>query len=181
MLVLYAGGSASGKSEAAEAAAVGAAREPQCPLIYLATMERGGREAEVRIQKHRAQRAEKGFLTVEKARAVHELSLPADAVVILEDLGNLVGNELFSPEAGERSDETVLRELNESLLALENKCGQLILVGGLLAEEPRYGASDTERYVRLFSALQNGLAERADAVYLAELGLVRCLKRKGEL
>ena len=180
MLVLYAGGSASGKSEAAEAAAA-AAREAGRPLIYLATMERGGREAEARIQKHRAQRAEKGFVTVEKARAVHELSLPADAVVLLEDLGNLVGNELFSPEAEERSEETVLRELRGSLLALEKKCAQLILVGALFAEEPRYGESDTERYVRLFSALQNGLAARADAVYLSELGTVRCLKRKEAL
>ena len=181
MLVLYAGGSASGKSEAAEAAAAAAAREAGRPLIYLATMERGGREAEARIQKHRAQRAEKGFLTVEKVRVVHELSLPADAVVLLEDLGNLVGNELFSPEAEERSEETVLRELRGSLLALEKKCAQLILVGALFAEEPRYGESDTERYVRLFSALQNGLAARADAVYLSELGAVRCLKRKEAL
>lgn len=178
MLVLYAGGSASGKSEAAEAAAVRAAKAAGSPLIYLATMERGGREAAARIEKHRAQRAEKGFVTVEKARAVHELTLPADAVVLLEDLGNLVGNELFSPEAGERSEETVLCALRESLLALEKKCAQLILVGALLAEEPRYGESDTERYVRLFSALQNGLAARADAVYLSELGAVHCLKRK---
>ena len=181
MLVLYAGGSASGKSEAAEAAAAASARAAGRPLIYLATMERGGREAEARIQKHRAQRAEKGFLTVEKVRVVHELSLPADAVVLLEDLGNLVGNELFSPEAEERSEETVLRELRGSLLALEKKCAQLILVGALFAEEPRYGESDTERYVRLFSALQNGLAARADAVYLSELGAVRCLKRKEAL
>ena len=57
MLVLYAGGSASGKSEAAEAAAVCAAKAAGSPLIYLATMERGGREAEARIEKHRAQRA----------------------------------------------------------------------------------------------------------------------------
>uniref|UniRef100_UPI0028041D16 bifunctional adenosylcobinamide kinase/adenosylcobinamide-phosphate guanylyltransferase n=1 Tax=Stomatobaculum longum TaxID=796942 RepID=UPI0028041D16 len=170
-----------GKSAAAEAAAAAAARAAGRPLIYLATMERGGREAEARIQKHRAQRAEKGFVTVEKARAVHELSLPADAVVLLEDLGNLVGNELFSPEAEERSEETVLRELRGSLLALEKKCAQLILVGALFAEEPRYGESDTERYVRLFSALQNGLAARADAVYLSELGAVRCLKRKEAL
>ena len=94
MLVLYAGGSASGKSEAAEAAAAAAAREAGRPLIYLATMKRGGREAAARIEKHRAQRAEKGFVTVEKARAVHELTLPADAVGLLEDLGNLVGHEL---------------------------------------------------------------------------------------
>ena len=119
-------------------------------------------------------------MTVEKARAVHELTLPADAVVLLEDLGNLVGNELFSPEAEEQSEETVLCALRESLLALETKCAQLILVGALLAEEPRYGDPDTERYVRLFSALQNALAARADAVYFAELGAVRCLKRKEE-
>ena len=178
MLVLYAGGSASGKSEAAEAAAVREAKAAGSPLIYLATMERGGREAEARIEKHRAQRAEKGFRTMECPRAVHELTLPADAVILLEDLGNFVGNELFSPETGERSEETVLCALRESLLALETKCAQLILVGALLAEEPRYGDPDTERYVRLFSALQNALAARADAVYLAELGTLRCIKRK---
>lgn len=181
MLVLYAGGSASGKSEAAEAAAVRAAKEAGSPLIYLATMERGGREAEARIEKHRAQRAEKGFVTIERARAVHELSLPANAAVLLEDLGNLVGNELFSPEAAAHSEEDILQALNESLLSLEAKCGQLILVGALLSEEPRYADPDTERYVRIFSALQNALAARAEAVYLAELGTLRCLKRKEDV
>ena len=180
MLVLYAGGSASGKSEAAEAA-VCAAKAAGSPLIYLATMERGGREAEARIEKHRAQRAEKGFVTIECARAVHELSLPANAAVLLEDLGNLVGNELFSPEADAHSEEDILRALNESLLSLEAKCGQLILVGALLSEEPRYADPDTERYVRIFSALQNALAARAEAVYLAELGTLRCLKRKEDV
>ncbi len=180
MLVLYAGGSASGKSAAAEAAAVKAAEEAESPLIYLATMEPGGREAAARIEKHRAARAEKGFETIERARAVHELMLPADAVVLLEDLGNLVGNELFSPEAAALSEKDVLRMLDESLRSLEAKCGQLILVGALLAEEPRYTDPDTERYLRIFSALQNALAARAEAVYLAELGLLRCIKRKEE-
>jgi len=120
-------------------------------------------------------------VTIERARAVHELSLPANAAVLLEDLGNLVGNELFSPEAAAHSEEDILQALNESLLSLEAKCGQLILVGALLSEEPRYADPDTERYVRIFSALQNALAARAEAVYLAELGTLRCLKRKEDV
>ena len=59
--------------------------------------------------------------------------------------------------------------------------GLAYVVGALLAEESRYADPDTERYVRIFSALQNALAARAEAVYLAELGTLRCIKRKEDV
>lgn len=57
MLAFVAGGAASGKSAWAEALAV-ALGGKKC---YLATMEPFGKEAQERIQKHRALRREKDF------------------------------------------------------------------------------------------------------------------------
>ena len=71
--------------------------------FYIATMQPFGKEAQDRIRKHRVMRAEKGFETLEcfTARSIRELSLPSGAAVLLEDLGNLCANELFSEEAGD--------------------------------------------------------------------------------
>ncbi len=177
MLVLYVGGSASGKSEAAEQAALRLATEERRPLIYLATMQGGGEEAAARIARHRAQRAGRGFLTVECPHAIHTLALPDGAVVLLEDLGNLVGNVLFSKEAEKQAEENVLALLKKRIFCLEARCRALFLVGALLAEEAPY-SRETERYVRLFSALQNALAARAEEIVFVELGRERTVERR---
>ena len=53
MLALIIGGAGSGKSEYAEKIAVRLAKEAGGPLVYLATMVSGGKEADARIRKHR--------------------------------------------------------------------------------------------------------------------------------
>ena len=61
MMIFVSGGSSSGKSAFAESLIVksGIARR-----LYIATMEPFGAEAAVRIERHRALRAGKGFDTV---------------------------------------------------------------------------------------------------------------------
>ena len=100
MLAFVAGGAASGKSAWAEALAV-ALGGKKC---YLATMEPFGKEAQERIQKHRALRREKGFQTVE---IYTSLADKADSfccdTVLLECMTNWMANEMYSPSgAGQR-------------------------------------------------------------------------------
>ena len=95
MTALVFGGAASGKSGWAEDLICTLPRTG--PLIYLATMEPGGGEAAERIRRHRALRAGKGFsCTVERPRDLAGWAPPAGSAVLLEDLGNLAANELFS-------------------------------------------------------------------------------------
>ena len=94
------GSSASGKSALAEALAAALAREKNSPLVYLATMSARDPGSLRRVARHRAQRAGKGFETIERPLALASLPLPAGAAVLLEDLGNLCENEYFDHEAG---------------------------------------------------------------------------------
>ena len=94
MILLFTGGSASGKSALAEQACVHAGGH----LLYIATMQPFGEEGRARVRKHRAQRAGKGFHTVECYSWLREpLQAGAfdDATVLLECLGNLVANVTF--------------------------------------------------------------------------------------
>lgn len=92
MLILVTGGSGSGKSAYAENLVCGLSGT----RVYLATMETKSDEAKARIAKHRAAREGRGFVTVERTKNIGNVTLPPHANVLLEDMGNLVANELFS-------------------------------------------------------------------------------------
>ncbi len=93
MLTLVLGGAASGKSEYAESLVLKTA----LPRYYLATMQVWDAECAARVEKHRKMRARKQFTTVECPLHLKQVQLPARGTALLEDLGNLVANELYSP------------------------------------------------------------------------------------
>ena len=93
MLTLVTGGSGSGKSAFAESLA----GRLDGDRFYLATMEVFGEESRARVRRHRAQRAALGFTTIECPTGLLKLQLPQNAIVLLEDLSNLLANEMFSP------------------------------------------------------------------------------------
>ncbi len=112
MLVLVTGGSGSGKSAFAEHAALNLRerRHPGGDLVYLATMDAGDGSAETleRVRRHRESRAGMGFRTVEKPcgacaflDSVSEGEEFRDAVILLEDIPNLLAAELFGRGSGE--------------------------------------------------------------------------------
>ena len=98
MLSLVVGASASGKSEAAEALTL--ALSPACPRVYLATMEPYDAESRARVARHRALRAGKGFVTVERARDLAELDTSPllGGLVLLDSLRTLAASQLHRPE-----------------------------------------------------------------------------------
>ncbi|MDD7401942.1 MAG: bifunctional adenosylcobinamide kinase/adenosylcobinamide-phosphate guanylyltransferase [Eubacteriales bacterium] len=103
-LVLAVGGSKSGKSKLLEIWAQEMANLWQVPLLYLATLEVGDDpENQARVDRHRAQRAGKGFETLEASCQIRQvlkaesLKWQAKPVLLLECLGTLTANEIFSP------------------------------------------------------------------------------------
>ena len=93
MLTLVLGGAASGKSEYAESLVLKTA----LPRYYLATMQVWDAECAARVAKHRKMRARKQFTTVECPLHLEQVQLHARGTALLEDLGNLTANELYSP------------------------------------------------------------------------------------
>ena len=113
MTTLIIGGARSGKSAYAESLL--AALPP--PRWYVATMQPWDEECRVRIAKHRRARAGKGFETLECSRALAALRLPRRGSALLECLGNLAANELYS--AGSvREEEAILTALLAGVAAL---------------------------------------------------------------
>ena len=158
MLTLVVGGAASGKSAYAEALLL---RSVAARRIYLAAMEPFGAEAEARIKRHRAMRSEKGFETLECYVNIECAPVPSGASVLLEDLGNLCANELFSPQgAGKDAIDSILRGID----VLYRRCRDLIIVSNEVFTGGADYGPETMRYLSLLSYVNRKIAARADAV-----------------
>ncbi len=169
MEILVIGGTASGKSEYAETLAM-QYRPPRC---YIATMMSGDAESLTRIERHQKIRAEKGFITIERYTDLAELRLPPCNTVLLECLGNLVANELFTPDgAGEWVAGTIL----SGFAALRNQYGNLIVVTNDVFGDGNIYHNGTQRYLETLGSLNRVLAERFDRVIEVVCGIPILLK-----
>ncbi|HWP50469.1 MAG TPA: bifunctional adenosylcobinamide kinase/adenosylcobinamide-phosphate guanylyltransferase [Clostridia bacterium] len=171
MTTLVVGAAASGKSGYAESLLTSAEKK-----IYIATMQPYGEEAQQRIARHRALRAQKGFATLERYTALGRLSeveLPVGGAVLLECLGNLVANELFAPDgAKENAEKAIL----DGIGLLMHRCRHLVVVtNDIFADGVSYDA-DTERYLVLLGRLNSALAARFEAVVEVVCGIPIVLK-----
>ena len=162
-LELILGPNGSGKSLFAESEAVRSGGS----LVYLATMIPQTPDNFARIEKHRRQRADKGFRTVECGWEIDQIAASSADAVLLEDASNLLANGIFAHGA---SGDEALRQI----LALADRTRKLIVVSieGLL--EAGYNA-ETAAYIRALNALNAALAQRACAVYRMEQGVPRRL------
>lgn len=165
MFTLVIGGSASGKSEYAEGLVVSQSGQ----RIYIATLYPWDQECVARIKKHRLARRDRGFETVERYTDLAGLDLPADSNVLLEGLGSLLSNEIYTPEGG--GVEAVLRGIK----TLE-RCAHLTVVAEEVCAGGTDYAGDTLRYLEAMASLNRALARRADRVVEVVCGLPNILK-----
>lgn len=168
MLSLIVGGAASGKSEGAEALVL---RSPAVPRIYIATMQVWDEESRLRVQKHRAMRAQKQFDTLEAPTGLLAAAekVPPGACVLLEDLTNLCANEMFSPE-GTRAE--AFDAILAGVQALAAQCEDLVIVGGELTSGGAEYERETLEYLKTLARLNNTIAAMADCVYEAAAGVM---------
>lgn len=169
MLTLVIGGAGSGKSAFAEALVC----RRNGKKLYLATMLPHGAEAMTRIEKHRAQRAGRGFETLERGLDLEHAAIPAGADILLEDLSNLLANEIFDPagggvDAARRGIEHLISE-SDNLTVVTNE---------IFSDGADYDA-ESLRYMRLLAELNREIAARADLAVELVCGLPNVLK--GEL
>lgn len=167
MFTLVIGGAAGGKSEFAEGLILAS---PRLPRYYIATMEPLGPEGQARIARHRALRRGKGFVTVERCTGLSALRLPRRGAALLECLGNLMANELYSP-AGAGTAEGAVSAVLDGVEALLAQCGELVAVSNEVFSGGRDYAGDTDRYLRVLAAVNRALARRADRVCEVVYGL----------
>ena len=152
MIALIIGGSGSGKSAYAEKLVK---RLSDQNRVYIATMRVWDRESEIRVARHRAQRAELGFETIECPLGLEKVQLPENATVLLEDIPNLLANEMYDPSGDVHRIVPALKKLAQS-------CENLIMVTGNVFSDGRNYAPETLEYMRLLSGINAAAAELAD-------------------
>lgn len=164
MYTLLLGPGKSGKSRLAERLAC----QTGARLLYVATMipVGGGEAGDARVERHRAQRAGLGFITVECPADLNSVPAVAGDTVLLEDISNLLANNLFG-EGAPRGADAVAADV----AALSKRCGQLLVVS-LTGVEPdaRYDA-ETNRYVTAMKEINAKLWSAAHTVITVEGGL----------
>lgn len=172
MFTLVIGGAASGKSEYAEGLVLAS---PHFPRYYIATMEPFDDEGRRRVEKHRRMRADKQFETVECYTDLSSVRLPQRGTVLLECVGNLAANELYSPK-GAGNCGNALPAIVGGVDALLAQCADLVVVSNeVFTGGDRY-ADGTEEYMRLVSGVNRALARRADRVCEVICGLPQYYK-----
>ena len=130
------------------------------------------------MEKHRRMRADKEFETVECYHTLSSARLPRRGTVLLECIGNLAANELYSP-GGAGSGSGALSAIVDGVDALLAQCADLVVVSNEVFTGGADYAGGTMDYLRLVAGANRALAKRADRVCEVVCGLPRYYK--GEL
>ena len=153
MTILITGGSGCGKSTFAERIVDAMPREKR---VYIATMQVCDEECERRVARHRAQRAGKGFATVERTKGLGDIAIEPGSVALLEDLPNLLAGEMF--DGGD------WRRIGPDLGALASRCAHLVIVTNDVFSDGVAHSESTREYMRNLAGINRQAAELADCV-----------------
>lgn len=173
MLIVLAGGAATGKSAHAER--ILCERIPEGERLYVATMQPFGEVAERRIRRHHALRAARGFETCERYTDLLHLDLPRPyGGILLECMSNLTANECFAPEGAgfARAEEQILKGIEH----LAEQCELLVVVTNEIFSDGEAYTRETERYIEILSRINRRLSEQADLYAESVCGILLPLK-----
>jgi len=171
MITLLTGGSKCGKSSIAEGLLNGFHGEK----YYIAAMEPYGEDAQRAIARHREMRRGKGFHTIERARNIDTLILPAagsDCCALLECLTTLCANEMFTPNGITDPSDKVISGLKK----LSDQVGKLVIVTNEVSSDGIEYPAETMDYIRIMTQLNSEVAELADVVIECVCGIPLVLK-----
>lgn len=171
MLIIILGASKSGKSKIAEDYIVN--MKDVSKRYYLATMECYSDEARIAIERHRQMRKDKGFITIEKNKDVLDVEIDnKDSVILLECMGNLVANEMFSDGFKENVSEKIISDIQK----LNSKCKHLVIVSNIVNEDGISYSYETEKYIDNIVRINKGISLVANEVVEAVCGIPYKLK-----
>ena len=184
MLILVTGGSASGKSEYAEQCITMLHKEKNT-LLYLATMQPYGEEGAARVEKHRKQRAQRHFDTLEWYQNLQEAPVPEHSDILLECMSNLAANEMFREEISPERIPVHIAECETRILDgvahLLNTCDNMVIVTNEVFSDTLSYDEFTLAYIQLLGHINAALAQMADEVVEVVYGIPVIHKQKAEI
>lgn len=171
MRIFVSGGCKNGKSLYAQNLAKQMCRSG-APLYYLATMVPVDDEDYRRIEKHRLERLDWGFETVEIDTNILEATVSCDATgsFLLDSATALLANEMF-----DRNGNVVLeapKKLAEELTELATRLENIVFVSDYIYSDARLYDPLTEAYRRGLALLDRTLAQLCDSVIELSAGNV---------
>ena len=166
-LILISGANGSGKSRYAEHVVAQTAGS----RYYIATMQPCSEENRQRIEKHRRQRKDLRFTTLECPYQVGAAAVEKDSVVLLEDVSNLLANAMFERGGDEES-------VHRDIEALCERCRLLVAVTIAGLSAAGYDG-ETAAYIRALNGLNRRLHDCAAAAVTMKDG--KPFAEKGEL
>ena len=173
MLILVTGGAASGKSALAERCAVTLGGR----LLYIAAMEPLDAESNARVTRHRRQRAGLGFDTLECYRDLDGVRLDSSwNTALLECLGNLTANQMFSP--GSREGEAA-HLVWGGILSLKGQVENLVVVSNDVFGGGQEYHGETAAYIAALDEVNRRAAAMADLAIESVCGIPVILKGEG--
>ncbi len=140
--------------------------------FYVATMKPFGSEALAAIERHRKLRTGKGFETIEKYTGLDELEIPENSHILLECMGNLCANEMFSGQDVNDPTERILRGIEH----LRCRAGTLVIVTNNVGSDGVDYSPKTKRYMEAMGRLNAEIAALADNVIECVYGIPVILK-----
>lgn len=168
MTTLVTGGSKCGKSSFAERILEGRSGRK----IYIATMQPFGADAIEAIERHRKMREGKGFETVERYTDIGDIQLPDGCAVLLECMGNLCANEMFSGEAVTSPTDKIVGGIR----CLAANANELVIVTNQVGSDGVAYPEETTAYIRTLGEINRKIAEFADNVIECVYGIHVLLK-----
>lgn len=180
MMEVVTGGSGSGKSVYAESRICGICGE-RFPLYYIADMVPYGRETKKKIERHRQQRAGKGFTTLEwytdLPGKMKEPGSPSfeKAGVLLECISNLTANEMYEPSGAKQN---TVQHILKGIRMLKDRSAHLVIVTNDVFRESGTVSQEMIRYKEYLGAVNREMASMADRVTEVVYGVPVILKNK---
>ncbi|WMJ22045.1 bifunctional adenosylcobinamide kinase/adenosylcobinamide-phosphate guanylyltransferase [Paludicola sp. MB14-C6] len=158
MLILVLGSSGSGKSAFAENIATSLSKE----LLYVATMQPFGNEAEQRIKRHREMRKNKGFISVDCYADLEHFQLEKKyGVVLLECMSNLLANEMYRENANR---EDLIHKIISGIEKIKAQTDHFIIVSNDVGCDLNDYSEETLSYINKLGIINQELVKKADTV-----------------
>ena len=168
MTTLITGGSKCGKSSLAEKILSSFSGRK----VYIATMQPFGADALEAIERHRKMREGKGFETVEKYTNIHEIKLDRQCAVLLECMGNLCANEMFSGNTVSSPADKIVNGIR----LLADSVSELVIVTNQVGSDGISYPEGTADYIRELGEINRRIAAFADNVIECVYGIPVLLK-----
>ena len=170
MLILVTGSPSSGKSLIAETIVMNIPSEKR---FYIATMKNQDSESNAKVEKHRAMRKDKNFITIEKSTNLGDITAEKNCVYLLECITNLAANEMFEKDG---AGYDCADKVSEDIMRLADSGATVVAVTNEVSQDGFVYDDFTNKYIENITKINAKTAMAADVVIESVAGIPVYLK-----